>query len=99
MLRGYLASPILMLLTTLAVNAQAALPIVEDIEWGPFRDHCRQLLRVLDKTTSPIPAKTVRELAALLDRKPNDPAAASAAVQNLLDPHCLIAVNINAESR
>jgi hypothetical protein len=30
---------------------------------------------------------------------PDDPAAASAAVQKLLDPHCLIAVSINAESR
>lgn len=75
--------------------ASPTLPVVEEVEWAPFRDHCRQLLRALDKTSSPLPDKTIRELRSLLQRDSDD----SAAVQKLLDSHCLIAVNINAESR
>src|SRR5579883_438380 len=97
--RPYLILPCLMLLAVLAARAEAALPVVEDVAWPPLRDHCRQLLRALDKTGSLVPAKTVRELATLVDRKPDDPAAAGTAVQKLLDPYCLIAVSINAESR
>jgi hypothetical protein len=97
--RPYLISPCLMLFAVLAVRAEATLPVIEDVEWAPLRDHCRQLLRALDKADSPLPTKTVRELATLVDHKPNDPTAAAVAVQKLLDPHCLIAVSINAESR
>lgn len=99
MSRTFFFPLMLILLTALRVDAQATLPLVEEVEWGPFRDHCRQLLQSLDKSDSPLPAKTVRQLKALLDRVPDDPAAASAAVQKLLDAHCLIRVNINAESR
>lgn len=91
-----------LLLTSFAafgVRGQTPLPVIEEVDWPPLRDHCRQLLRSLHKTGSPLPAKTIRELTALVDRKPNDPAVASAAVQKLLDAHCLIGVNINAESR
>lgn len=99
MCRFILASSILQLLAALSAAAQTTLPVVEDAEWPPFRDHCRQLLRALDKTTSPLPVQTLRELTTFLQRDPEDPAVASAAVQKLLDAHCLIAVNINAESR
>lgn len=92
--------PLLMILLTFhRIDARTTLPVVEEVEWGPFCDHCRQLLQRLDKSTSPLPAETVRQLKSLLERAPEDPAAASAAVQKLLDAHCLIAVNINAESR
>lgn len=84
-----------MLFAALAVQGQTALPIVEEVEGMPFREHCRQLLQAVNKPGSPLPAKTVRELTALLDRKPVDVTA----VQKLLDAHCLIGVNINAESR
>lgn len=95
MLRFILVSPILFLFMVQGAEAQTALPIVEEVEWAPFRDHCRQLLRALDKSDSPLSAKTVRELTTLLEHNSDD----SAAVQKLLDAHCLIAVNINAESR
>jgi hypothetical protein len=98
MYRPYLISPALMLFSFLAANAEATLPVVEEVEWAPLRDHCRQLLRVLDQNGSPLPAKAVRELTILLDRKADDPAAA-ADVQRLLDAHCLVGVSINAESR
>jgi len=86
-------------LVLLRVDAQPTLPVVEDVEWGPFRKQCRQLIQTLDKSNSALPAKTVSQLKALLDRMPDDPAAAASAVQKVLDAHCLIAVNINAESR
>jgi hypothetical protein len=97
--RTFLLPPILILLAVRSADAQTTLPLVEEVEWGPFREHCRQLLQTLDKSTSPLPAKTVRQLKTVLEPHPDDPAAASAAVQKLLDSHCLMAVNINAESR
>jgi len=97
--RTFLFPLMLILLTAHRVDAQTALPLVEGVEWGPFRDHCRQLLQSLDKSESPLPANTVRKLKALLERAPDDPVAASAAVQKMLDAHCLMCININAESR
>ena len=99
MSRTFLIASVVLMLAVLGAAAQPPLPIVQEVEWAPFRDHCRQLLRTLDKTTSPLPAQTNRELTTLLQRDPDEPAAATDAVQKLLDAHCLIAVNINAESR
>jgi hypothetical protein len=97
--RDFLLSLILMWLGMLSAEAQTALPVVEEVEWAPLRDHCRQLLPALDKAGSPLPAMTLRELKSLLERRPKDPEAATATVQKLLDAHCLIGVSINAESR
>ena len=90
---------ILMFFVAHSIDARPTLPVIEEIEWAPFRDHCRQLLQTLGKTASLLPAETVRQLTTLLEGNSADPAAASAAVQKLLDSHCLIAVDINAESR
>jgi hypothetical protein len=97
--RAFLIAIIVLVVAVLAAAARPPIPVVEEIEWAPFRDHCRQLLRTLDKTTSPLPDQTVRELTTLLQRNPDDRSSASAAVQKLLDAHCSIAVNINPESR
>jgi hypothetical protein len=99
MRRALFLSSFLLLLAVLPAEAQSALPLVEDVEWPPFRDHCCQLIEALDKAGSPLPATTVRKLTALLQHRPDDLEAASAAVQKLLDSHCLIGVSINAESR
>ena len=99
MYRAFLVWPILMVFAVLSTEARAALPVVEEVEWAPLRDHCRQLLQAVDKAGAPLPKKTIHELKTLLDRRPDDLEAASAAVQKLLDAHCLIGVNINAESR
>lgn len=99
MCRAFILASILLVFAVVGAAAQTTLPVVEEIDWAPFRDHCRQLLRALDKTTSPLPAQTVRELTPLLQRDADDPARSSAAVQKQLDAHCLLAVAINAESR
>jgi hypothetical protein len=83
----------------LSPHAWADLPVVDDTGWPALRDHCRQLLRALDKTKTSVPAETIRQLQSILDKKSRDPQAAVRAVQKLLDPHCLLAVSINPESR
>jgi hypothetical protein len=98
MSRSLLCWAVFALLPT-AAAAQTPLPVVQDVAWEPLRDHCRQLLPQLEAAKSPLPVGTVRELKALLDKAPPDPDAAVAAVQKLLDAHCLIGVNINPESR
>ncbi len=90
---------LMLLLSAPPLAAETTLPVVEEIEWPPFRDHCRQLLKTLAETKTPLPAETVQAVRALLDKKPDDPQAAARAVQQLLDPHCLLAVDINPESR
>lgn len=83
----------------LPANAQPALPIVEDVPWRPFRAHCGAVLKALDEARASLPAETVRRLQVLLSAEPKDAEAAIRAVQELLDPHCLIGVSINPESR
>jgi hypothetical protein len=97
--RAFLLVALLMLCGATGAEAETPLPVVEDIEWAPFRDHCGQLLKVMEEAKAPLPAETVRAVRALLNRKPDDAEAAARAVQKLLDPHCLLAVNINPESR
>lgn len=92
-------SPILLLFAVLPADAQTTLPLVEDIEWRPFRDHCRLLLEALDEAKTPLPAETARAVRALLDKKSDNSEAAARAVQKRLDPHCLLVVSINPESR
>jgi hypothetical protein len=76
-----------------------SLAIVEDVSWRPFRSHCRELLAALEKLSAPLPGTTLESVKALLDSGPRDQRAASAAIQKLLDPHCLVGVHINPESR
>ncbi len=97
--RAFFLAPITILVVILTVAAQTTLPLVEDAEWRPFCDQCRPLLKMADKSPALLPAETVRSVRALLDRQPDDPREAIRGVQKLLDPHCLLAVSINPESR
>jgi hypothetical protein len=97
--RTFPLSAILILFAVTSADAQTTLPLVEEVVWRPFREHCRQLLQTLEKQASPLPTRTIRQLKTILEGDQDNPAAGSAAVQKLLDAHCLIAVNINAESR
>jgi hypothetical protein len=85
-------------LITASLQAQG-LPAVDEVQWPYLRDHCRDILRELDAVRASLPGETVRTLQGLLDKEQADPSAAVAAVQQLLEPHCLVGVNINPESR
>jgi hypothetical protein len=73
-------------------SAQSQLPLVEDVEPVPLLEQCRQLRSVL-------PPEVARKLSALADAKEKLPNDVGVAIQKLLDPHCLIGVTINPESR
>lgn len=79
--------------------AQPALPEIEEVEPGPLRQHCRRLLQALESLPGSLPSEATRAMAALLRQDPKDGAALAAEVQKLLDPHCLVGVTINPESR
>jgi hypothetical protein len=98
MRRAALSTLLLLAVAAPLVRGQSA-PLVEDVEWKPLREHCRHLLEGLEKLKAPLPAATTQALKALLKDEPADSDAAAAAVQKLLDPHCLLTVTINPESR
>lgn len=74
------------------------LPLVE-VDWPVLRKEVRELLTHLDTLKAPLPAKTAREIRAILEDDKSDPVDASRAVQQLLDAHCLVSVSVNPESR
>src|SRR5262245_51304204 len=78
--------------TTPSGVAQSPLPLLEDLEAAPLRRRCEVLLSALGAENYPALAR----LARLKDPLPAD---FGEAVQKALDPHCLIGVTINPESR
>jgi hypothetical protein len=79
--------------------AQAELPLVEGASPERLRDHAHRLLQALDALKAPLPAETTRAVQALLREKPADNPDLAVKIQKLLDPHCLIGVGINPQSR
>src|ERR1051326_9090072 len=78
---------------------QATLPVVDGVAVTPLREHCRQLVQALQALGAPLPADTARALNVLLSDASGDPTTLPQRIQQLLDPHCLIGVAINPESR
>jgi hypothetical protein len=99
MRRAALPGLLLIVLAAPGMHGQAPAPFVDEVEWGPLRDHCRRLMEGLEKLKAPLPAETTAALKALLKEEPADPDAAAVSVQKLLDPLCLLVVTINPESR
>src|SRR5260370_22717130 len=99
MRRVALLAALLLVFGASAARCQAPLPLVDEVEWQPLRDHCRRLMESLEALKAPLPAATTQALKALLKDEPADPDAAATAVQRLLVPLCLLAVSINPESR
>lgn len=76
--------------------AQAPLPVVEGVEAAPFHEHCRRLLEAIE----PLPLLSLEERQQLRELLRGDVNAnVVLKLQALLDRHCLVAVNINPESR
>jgi hypothetical protein len=77
----------------------AALPSVKDVDFKRLRADCERLLQALEALKAPLPEKTRQALKRLLANGNKDTDSAAAQVQKLLDPYCLVGVNINPESR
>jgi hypothetical protein len=76
------------------------LQLLDEVPWTPLRANVQWLLRGLEQAKAPLPAATEQSLRTLLaEPAPKDTEAAVTAVQKTLDPHCLLAVSINPESR
>ena len=99
MSRIFPLAALLLTASAAAVNGQAAPPIVEAVEWAPFRERCFCLMEGLEVVKAPLPAETTQALRRRSKGEPADVDAAAAAVQKLLDARCLLVVTINAESR
>jgi hypothetical protein len=80
-----------------ALSAQP-LPLVPEVEYQPLSALVVRLLEALDMLGEPLPAAEAAELKRLTT-PPQDGKRAVAAIQAILDKHCLIGVNINPESR
>jgi hypothetical protein len=96
---GLFALPVLLALAV-PLSAQSPLPGVKPVDLPKLRTHCKQLLEQLEGLDAPLPAQTLQKLRPLL--RPvvgEEPADVVGEIQNLLDPHCLIGVTINPESR
>ena len=51
--RSFPVATILVMLAGLTLDAAPTLPVVEEVEWPPFRDHCRQSAGRWTKTARP----------------------------------------------
>jgi hypothetical protein len=84
-----------------ALVAQAAEPsappIIAGVEAQPLAAQVQRLLEAADALGAPLPAGDQQALAAPL-RSPEG-AGTAELIQRVLDPHCLLVVNINPESR
>ena len=83
------------------VASQVALPqtlrLVSDVDIQPLKAQIERLIQATDYLGEPLSAKTKRRLTRALGQE--DAEKAVAAVQQILDPKCLIGININPESR
>jgi hypothetical protein len=75
----------------------APLPTVSDVEWQPLAAQVKRLSEAMDYIGSPVSAETKSKLETLFGETKSETAVAE--VQKLLDPLCLLAVQINPEAR
>ena len=54
-----LIATLLLALIAATLPAQSP-PLVDAVEWGPLRDHCRTLMEGLEALKAPLPPETTR---------------------------------------
>ncbi len=74
-------------------------PVSEAVNWPRFRHDCLTTLADLAVQKRPLPKDTTKQLQALLVPHSADPNEQAVKIQKLLDPHCLVVISINPESR
>ena len=84
----------------LATQSASAQEIISDVAAQPLKAQIRRVAEALAFVGQPLPPETKAELMAALDELDElDETKAVAQLQAVLDPLCLVHVNINAESR
>lgn len=78
-------------------RAAPPLPLVEKVEAQPLLAHVRRVMEALDYLGSPLPDSTKAALQKAAQE--TDPVAQVRAVQEALDPFCLVALNTDTASR
>jgi hypothetical protein len=89
---GLLAGAFLFALST----AAASVAVVPNVELQPLAAQVKRLMDTLDFLGAPLPPAEQQALAAATESADEHGAEA---IQRILDPHCLLLVNINPESR
>ena len=90
--------PVALLLATMQSTGRAEkLPIVESVEFQPLSMQVRRIVEALEMLGQPLERAEKTRLEHALDSTGGE--AAIRAIQSILDPHCLIGIEINAESR
>src|SRR5262249_41524669 len=80
-----------------STRAADSLPIVTDVEYQPLLAQVERLQQALDLAGAPLTAEQKKALAEAI--KLEDRGKAVRAIQDVLDPLCLVGVDINPESR
>jgi hypothetical protein len=88
-----------LLLLAVPAGAQELTPVYEGIVPDQLRAHCGRLLKAVKALDVALPPTALTGLEALLARKSAATEKDIEDIQKLLDPHCLVAVTINPESR
>jgi hypothetical protein len=87
----------------LALSSQAQdrpmLPLVPGVEIQPLAAQVRRVIEALDYLGDPLSSTERASLQDALSAGQSDSAAATGAIQQILDPHCLVMVDINPEMR
>src|SRR5579871_1292316 len=78
-------------------TGERSLPLVQGVAAQPLRAQVSHLIDTLDSLNSPLPAPTRAALAQALQEP--DEARQVQKIQEALDPNCLLAIQINPESR
>jgi len=80
-----------------SARAAGELPIVPSVERQPLAAQARRVVEALDWVGRPLPEEDLERLEAAYAEE--NEAQGSRKIQEVLDAHCLVGVNINAESR
>ncbi len=80
-----------------SMQADEVLPLVGGVSWQPLKAQVGRVVQTLEMLGSPLGTEQKQQFDAALEME--DESEAVKAVQRVLDPLCLAAVNISAESR
>src|SRR5215475_9213108 len=96
---GLISLPLFATAPALAAPAveQSTLPIVSAIDLQPLSAQVNRLVEALDYLGAPLSSAEKQSLQTAMAK--SAPGTATEEIQRILDPHCLISLNINPEMR